>query len=100
MKRLMEKIVFSGLAMACLFATWPTSISPSLVNATTEGVVLFPSSLRITFGSLPSITATTELVVPRSMPTIFPMSFNPFLVFMNAFTGLGKWVLSLYKSVS
>ena len=81
MKRLTEKMVFSGLAIACLFATWPTSISPSLVNATTDGVVRLPSSLRIILGSLPSITAIQELVVPKSMPTIFPMIYDPFLVF-------------------
>ena len=39
LKRLTEKMVFSGLAMACRLATCPTRISPSLVKATTEGVV-------------------------------------------------------------
>ena len=39
MKRLIEKTVFSGLVTACRFATWPTSRSPSFVNATTDGVV-------------------------------------------------------------
>jgi hypothetical protein len=34
----------------------------------------------MTFGSLPSITATTELVVPKSIPMIFPMGANPFKV--------------------
>ena len=43
MKRLIEKIVFSGLVMACRLATWPTSLSPLLVNATTDGVVRLPS---------------------------------------------------------
>ncbi len=32
-----------------------------------------PSSFVMTTGSLPSITATTEFVVPRSMPMIFAM---------------------------
>jgi hypothetical protein len=71
MNRLMEKTVFSGLVMACLFATCPTSLSPVLVNATTEGVVLIPSGLGITFGSPASITATHELVVPKSIPITF-----------------------------
>src|SRR5213076_972132 len=71
MKRLMEKMVFRGLVMAWRLATWPTSRSPSLVNATTEGVVRPPSALGMTTGSPPSITATTELVVPRSMPITF-----------------------------
>ena len=71
MNRLMEKIVFSGLVIAWRFATCPTRRSPVLVNATTEGVVRPPSSLGITLGSPPSMTATTEFVVPRSMPMIF-----------------------------
>jgi hypothetical protein len=32
--------------------------------------------LAITFGSPPSITATTEFVVPRSIPIIFPIAFT------------------------
>src|SRR5690606_11034109 len=47
------------------------SRSPSLVKATTEGVVRPPSALGITTGSPPSITDTTEFVVPRSIPMIF-----------------------------
>ncbi len=69
----MEKMVFSGLVMACRLATWPTSRSPLLEKATTEGVVREPSSFAITLGSPPSRTATHELVVPRSMPIIFAM---------------------------
>ena len=71
MNRLIEKTVLSGLVTACRLATWPTSRSPSLVNATTEGVVRPPSAFGMTTGSPPSITATTEFVVPRSMPMIF-----------------------------
>src|SRR5580700_4339877 len=77
MKRLIEKIVFSGLVMAWRLATWPTSLSPLLVNATTEGVVRAPSSFGMTFGSPPSMTATHELVVPRSIPMILAMLFLP-----------------------
>ena len=33
MKRLMEKTVFCGLVTAWRLATWPTSRSPSFVNA-------------------------------------------------------------------
>ena len=73
MKRLMEKMVFSGLVMAWRLATWPTSRSPLLVKATIEGVVRAPSSFGMTFGSPPSMTATHELVVPRSIPIILAM---------------------------
>src|SRR5208283_5115557 len=70
MKRFTEYTVFSGLVTACRFATCPTSRSPVFVIATTEGVVRVPSWLGITTGSPPCITATTEFVVPRSIPII------------------------------
>jgi len=65
-----EKIVLIGLVIACLFAGVPTIIFPSF-PATIEGVVLFPSAFGITFASQPSINATQEFVVPRSIPIIF-----------------------------
>src|SRR5579864_3377648 len=73
MNRLIEYTVFSGLVMACRLATCPTSRSPVLVKPTTEGVVRPPSSLAMTLGSPPSITATQELVVPKSIPIILPI---------------------------
>ena len=42
-----------------------------------EGVVRAPSAFSITFGFLPSITATQEFVVPRSMPITFAIVFSP-----------------------
>ena len=60
--------------LTCLLASTPTSLSPSLVKATTEGVVLDPSAFSITLGFLPSITATHELVVPRSIPITVPFT--------------------------
>ena len=57
-----------GFVTAWRFAGWPTRRSPLSVNATIEGVVRAPSAFSITFAALPSITATHELVVPRSMP--------------------------------
>ena len=74
MKRLMEKIVFWGLVTAWRLATVPTRRSPDWVNATTEGVVRPPSAFSITVGSPPSRTAMHELVVPRSIPMVLPMS--------------------------
>jgi hypothetical protein len=41
-----------------------------------EGVVLLPSLLGITTGSLPSMTATHEFVVPKSIPIILPISVS------------------------
>ena len=77
MNRLIEKTVFSGLVTAWRLATWPTSRSPDLVNPTTDGVMRLPSGLVMTTGSPPSITATTELVVPRSIPMILLMFVCP-----------------------
>src|SRR5215204_7303215 len=69
MWRLMERNVRSGFVIAWRLATSPTSTSPDFEKATTDGVVRDPSALGMTVGSPPSSTATTELVVPRSMPT-------------------------------
>src|SRR5665213_863516 len=69
-RRLMAKKVLVGLVTAWRFAGWPTTRSPSSMKATTDGVVRAPSAFSITFGCLPSMMATHELVVPRSMPMI------------------------------
>src|SRR6516164_9369969 len=74
MWRFTERMVRSGLVMACRLATSPTSTSPVLEKPTTDGVVLPPSAFGITTGSPASNTLTTELVVPRSMPTALAMS--------------------------
>src|SRR5690349_15128880 len=66
-------MVFSGLVTAWRLAGWPTRRSPSSVKATIDGVVRAPSAFSMTLGALPSITATQELVVPRSMPMTLPM---------------------------
>jgi len=75
MSRFIDITVLSGLVMACLFATCPTSLSPVLEKATTDGVVLLPSAFGITTGSPPYITATQELVVPKSIPITLPIMF-------------------------
>ena len=67
-----------GLVTACRLAGSPTSRSPLSVNATTLGVSRLPSWLGMTLTSPPSITATTELVVPRSMPMIFSSAMCQF----------------------
>src|SRR5664279_6317435 len=66
-------MVLAGFVTAWRFASWPTRRSPVFVNATTDGTVRPPSADAITVGSPPSITATTEFVVPRSIPMILPM---------------------------
>jgi hypothetical protein len=69
MCRLTDRMVRSTLVTAWFLADCPTSTSPFLAKATTEGVVREPSEFATTVGSPPSKTDTTELVVPRSMPT-------------------------------
>ncbi|CAA7393301.1 unnamed protein product [Spirodela intermedia] len=66
-----EKKVFSGFTTACLFAICPTRRSPFFVNATTDGVVRCPSAFVTMVGFPPSMAATAEFVVPRSIPTTF-----------------------------
>src|SRR5690625_5294969 len=78
MWRLTDVMVRSTLVTACRLATSPTRTSPDLLKATTDGVVRAPSALAMTVGSPPSRTATTELVVPRSIPTARDIE-NPFL---------------------
>src|SRR5258708_6334763 len=46
-------------------------MSPFLAKATIDGVVRMPSTFSMTLGLPPSIVATQELVVPRSMPIAF-----------------------------
>mmetsp|Transcript_48189 Transcript_48189/g.112747 ORF Transcript_48189/g.112747 Transcript_48189/m.112747 type:complete len:398 (-) Transcript_48189:91-1284(-) len=71
MKRLTEWNVDVGFSAACLFAASPTRISLLLVNATILGVPLEPSAFGITSGRPASTVATTDVVVPKSMPTTF-----------------------------
>src|SRR5580658_3706682 len=68
MRRLIAKNVLSGLVTAWRLAAWPTSRSPDSVKATIDGVVRAPSLFSMTLAALPSITATHEFVVPRSIP--------------------------------
>src|SRR2546425_8174836 len=70
MKRFTEKTVFSGFVTCWRRAGAPTSRWPSLVNATTDGVVRPPSAFGRTAGSPPSRVAMHELVVPRSIPIV------------------------------
>src|SRR5205085_10003399 len=66
-------MVFLALVTAWRLAEAPTRISPSSLYATTEGVVRAPSEFSMTLALPPSMMATQEFVVPRSMPMIFAM---------------------------
>ena len=77
MWRLTERMVRSGLVMAWRLATSPTRTSPDLEKPTTDGVVRPPSALGMTTGSPASRTLTTELVVPRSIPTALGIGVPP-----------------------
>src|SRR5215211_2203842 len=96
MKRLIEKTVLVGFVTAWRLATVPTRRSPESVKATTDGVVRPPSAFSSTVGSPPSITATQELVVPRSMPIVFAISFQ--LTFLRL-RNLSRIVADLYRGV-
>src|SRR5262245_35549683 len=73
-RRLTEYSVLSGLVTAWRLAAWPTRRSPLSAKATMEGVVRAPSEFSITLVSPPSMTATHELVVPRSIPMTLAMT--------------------------
>src|SRR5664279_1651156 len=77
MRRLTANSVFCGLVTACRFADWPTTTSLSLVKATMDGVVRSPSLFSSTRGLPLSMTATQELVVPRSIPITLLMLAAP-----------------------
>src|SRR5260221_12189193 len=85
MWRLTERMVRSGLVIAWRLATSPTSTSPDLEKPTTEGVVRAPSALGMTVGSPASSTLTTELVVPRSIPTALGMGCASELCFLSGY---------------
>src|ERR1700737_1199277 len=96
MKRLIEKIVFCGLVTVWRLARVPTSRSPELVNATTDGVVRPPSAFSITVGSPPSSTAMHEFVVPRSMPMVLAIFVCSFKRHLQIFVRL--WQISYCES--
>src|ERR1700730_9135324 len=70
----MADTVSIGFLMLWRLAGCPTRTSPLSEKATMEGVVRPPSAFSITLALFPSITATQELVVPRSIPIAFTMT--------------------------
>jgi hypothetical protein len=92
MNRFIEYTVFSGLVTAWRRAMAPTSRSPFFANATTDGVVRAPSAAGITTGLPPSMTATHEFVVPKSIPIIlFILSAFPIVQLESAYYGKEKY---------
>src|SRR5690242_9319205 len=73
MWRFTDRTVRAGLVIAGRCATSPTRTSAGVENARADGVVREASALGMTTGSPASRTETTELVVPRSMPTALGM---------------------------
>src|SRR5437764_54691 len=71
-------------------AVCPTRRSPFFVNATTDGSRREPSAVVMTAGSPPSMTATTELVVPRSIPTILAIVASEYLSRYGSIVGVGR----------
>ena len=59
---------------ACGFSATKLATIRGIAQATIEGVVRAPSEFSMTFASLPSMTATHEFVVPRSIPMTFAIS--------------------------
>src|SRR5262245_47308911 len=76
MRRFTAKSVFFALVTAWRLAGAPTRMSASSVYATIEGVVREPSEFSITLGLPPSMIATQEFVVPRSMPMILAIALS------------------------
>src|SRR5689334_11742818 len=60
--------VRSGFVTAWRRASAPTRRLPFLAMATTDGVSRYPPRLGMTVGAPPWTIATTEFVVPRSIP--------------------------------
>src|SRR4051794_12386812 len=75
MSRLTVCTVFAAFVTACRLAIWPTSRSPLSVKPTTEGVVRPPSLFGMICTVPPSSTATQQLVVPKSIPITFPITY-------------------------
>ena len=73
----LEELLFLHEIEFMLFSQFKVTINKTddgyHLNATIEGVVLRPSVFAITTGLPPSITATHEFVVPKSIPIIFPI---------------------------
>jgi hypothetical protein len=62
-----------GFVTACRLADCPTNRSSS-VKPTIDGVVRAPSEFSTTLAADPSIIATHEFVVPKSMPITFAIT--------------------------
>ena len=77
MNRLIEKTVFCGICHRLPLGEQPHEVL-TVLEADYDGVVLPPSGFGMITGSPPSMTATHEFVVPRSIPIIFDISHHSF----------------------
>src|SRR6267142_1317535 len=79
MNRLTEYTVCSGSSTRTRLAAAPTTASAwAAGKCTTDGVKRRPSASAMTNGMPESTVATSELVVPKSMPTILSMNLEWF----------------------
>ncbi len=69
-------MVFVGFVTACRLAICPTKRSFVFEIATIDGVVRAPSLFSTMVGSPASMMAIAELVVPRSIPSIFAIIYS------------------------
>src|SRR3989344_6616676 len=93
-KRLTEKMVVFGLTTIWRLATSPTMC---FVGSTTDGIMLRPSALWMTFGLPASTTATTELVVPRSIPITLDI-FSSYRVIFDLIENLIWLIIQLFNN--
>src|ERR1019366_2235374 len=71
----------SGVSIRYVRGALPTTVWAFSSSATTEGTRFSPSSPGITTGRSPSMYATNELVVPRSIPTMRSFAMLRFSLF-------------------
>ena len=63
----------------------PNKVKKYSPKATTEGVVLVPSAFSNTLACVPSITATHEFVVPKSIPITLLIKLVSFCCYVGVF---------------
>ena len=75
---MLDKVPLPEVKGVNIGAAFDLQVALDSVKATIDGVVLAPSEFSITFVSFPSITATQEFVVPRSIPITFAIIISSY----------------------